>query len=102
MRVLISLAALVALPLAGAAGCIDPYGPAAPLVRVHAASDLDCPDKSIVVSEEFSGRFKAVGCGRKAYYRAACDGLSCVVQGEGERSIPWKDRPDPNEPVSPR
>ena len=71
-------------------------GAAVPLVRVRAASDLDCPDAEIRISEELGNRYKAVGCGRKMLYRTACDGLSCVVQSENEPGIPWKDRPEPS------
>jgi len=102
MRALLLLAAIVALPIVSSA-CYPTRGAAEPLVRVHAASDLDCPDSDIRLSEEWGGHYKAVGCGRKAYYRTACDGLSCVVQpAEGGPAIPWKDRPDPNLPVQPR
>jgi hypothetical protein len=68
---------------------------AVPQVRARAAYELDCPDRDIRVDEEMGGWFKAVGCGRKARYRAACDALSCVVHGEDEPSIPWRDRPEP-------
>jgi hypothetical protein len=68
---------------------------ALPMVRGRASSDLECADKDIRVEEQLGGKFKAVGCGRKAYYRAACDGLRCVVHGDGETMIPWRDRPDP-------
>mgnify|MGYP007080246291 CR=1 FL=1 len=70
-------------------------GAALPLVRVHAATDLDCPDEQIRISEELGGRYKAVGCGRKAMYRTACDALTCTVQEESDSSIPWMDRPAP-------
>jgi hypothetical protein len=66
------------------------------MVRVRAASDLDCPDADIRITEELGNRYKAVGCGRKIFYRTACDGLSCVVQSENEPAIPWKDRPEPS------
>lgn len=91
MRPLLVLAALLV------AGCGSANQAAVPLVRVHAASDLDCPDGDIRIEEELGG-FKAVGCGRKAHYRAACDGLSCVVSGEDEPAIPWHDRPEPGDP----
>jgi hypothetical protein len=92
---------LLALTLLGL-GCYGPRGAAEPLVRSHASSDLDCPDRDIRLTEEWGGNYKAVGCGRKAYYRTACDGLSCVVEPSEGRSIPWKDRPDPSLPVMPR
>lgn len=92
---------LLALPLLAFA-CYSPRDAAVPLVRVHAAKDLDCPDTEINISEQWGGNYKAVGCGRKAYYRSACDGLSCVVEPEEGKTIPWRDRPDPNLPVQPR
>jgi hypothetical protein len=92
---------LLALTLLGL-GCYGTRGAAEPLVRTHAAHDLDCPDRDIRLSEEWGGNYKAVGCGRKAYYRTACDALSCVVEPSEGRAIPWRDRPDPNLPVMPR
>jgi hypothetical protein len=88
-----------------AAGCINNvngHGAAEPQVRGLASSDLDCPDSEIRLTEELGGRYKAVGCGRKTYYRTACDGLSCTVTGENGPFIPWRDRPDPNDPVPSR
>jgi hypothetical protein len=79
-------------------GCAVGAGAAAPLVRERAAYDLDCPDAQIRLEEELGGQFKAIGCGRKARYRTACDGLSCVVRGEDEPAIPWRDRPEPGAP----
>lgn len=75
-------------------GCLLFQQPAESLVLVHAAKDLDCPQDEIRATEEWGGKYKAVGCGRKAYYRTACDGLQCVVHGEGEAFVPWRDRPD--------
>lgn len=91
---------LIALLLITLTGCYaTPSEAATPLVRVHAAHDLDCPDQDIRIEQELTGYFKAVGCGRKAYYSAACQGLSCVVSArEGGAVIPWRDRPDPSEP----
>ncbi|MCC6556531.1 MAG: hypothetical protein IT372_26530 [Polyangiaceae bacterium] len=91
----------LALPLLLAAlalGCAGNTSAAAPQVRVRAAYDLDCPDDEIRLEEELGGWYKAVGCGRKARYRTACDALSCVVNGEDEPAIPWRDRPDPAAP----
>lgn len=68
---------------------------AIPLVRVHAESDLDCPGDRIRIEQELGGKFEAVGCGRKARYDSACDGVQCVVTAEGEKAIPWRDRPEP-------
>jgi hypothetical protein len=96
------LALLLLLVFAGCADTINGRGAAAPLVRVHAAKDLDCPDEDIRVSEEYGGTYKAVGCGRKAYYQTLCEGLRCEVKGEGEGPVGWRDRPDPSAPVLPR
>jgi hypothetical protein len=71
---------------------------ALPMVRTRAVYDLDCPNEDIRIEEAIGGRFKAIGCGRKARYQAACDGLRCIVRGEGEPGIPWRDRPEPTEP----
>ena len=91
--------AVVAIALLGAlVGCKEfssGRGAAAPQVRGRAERDLDCPADSIRVEEELGGRYKAIGCGRKAYYRTACENLRCDVRGEDEPAIPWKDRPDP-------
>lgn len=84
--------------LALLAACTTARGAAEPMVRGRAASDLDCPDREIRLEEELGGRYKAIGCGRKAYYRTACEGLRCDVRGENEPAIPWKDRPEPGEP----
>lgn len=87
------LAALVPAP-----ACGPGTSAATPLVRERAAYELDCPDKDIRVEEQMGGVFKAVGCGRKAMYRAVCDALTCVVHGEDEPALPWRDRPDPGAP----
>lgn len=92
------LLALVSMWVLG--GCLLTQHPAEPLVRTHAVKDLDCPDGDIRVTEEWGGKYKAIGCGRKAYYRTACDGLQCEVHGEGEEFVPWKDRPDPSDRLS--
>lgn len=84
------------------AGCATGSDAAVPLVRAHATTDLDCPNGSIRVEEELGGRYKAIGCGRKAYYRSACVGLSCEVRGEDEAPIPSRDRSDPSDPIQPR
>ena len=75
--------------------CTTGKDAAAPLVRVRAGSDLYCPDRDIRLEEELGGRYKAIGCGRKAFYRTACVGLTCEVRPEDEPSIPWRDRPEP-------
>jgi hypothetical protein len=85
----------VALAAFSLGGCLLFQKPAEPMVLVHASKDLDCPQSEIRATEEFGGKYKAVGCGRKAYYRTACDGLQCVVHGEDEVFVPSHDRPDP-------
>ncbi|XXX76307.1 hypothetical protein WMF30_52520 [Sorangium sp. So ce134] len=89
------LAILVAGALSPACSVANVPSNAMPMVRARATSDLDCPDKDVRVEEQLGGLFKAVGCGRKAYYRAACEALRCVVSGEGEAAVPWRDRPEP-------
>lgn len=69
--------------------------PAIPQIRAQAERDLDCPGSEIRIEEELSGMFKAVGCGRKARYRAACEHLTCTVSHEDGQAIPWRDRPEP-------
>jgi hypothetical protein len=95
MRGALSIALLVLAP-----ACTTARGAAEPMVRVRAGSDLDCPDRDIRIEEELGGRYKAIGCGRKAYYRTACEGLRCDVRGEDEPAIPWKDRPEPGDPAT--
>jgi hypothetical protein len=87
--------ALLAVPLAA---CSAAMGAAEPLVRNDAARDLDCPASKIVLKEELGGRYEAIGCGRKARYRTACEGITCEVRPEDGPAIPWRDRPDPGAP----
>jgi hypothetical protein len=80
-------------------GCFAPAGAsnnAIPIVRVQAASDLDCPQSEIRVTQMFmrGGQFEAIGCGHKAVYNAECEGLRCSVAPEGQE-VPWRARPDP-------
>jgi hypothetical protein len=78
-------------------GCFAPSGAspnAVPMVRVHAEADLDCPGREIRITQKIGGRFEAVGCGHRAEYLTACDGLQCVVEDPG-KSVPWRARPDP-------
>ncbi|WP_242515597.1 hypothetical protein [Sorangium cellulosum] len=89
------LAALVALALSPACTVGNVPSNALPMVRSRATSDLECADSEVQVEEQLGGRFQAIGCGRKAYYRAACEGLRCVVHDEGEAIVPWRDRPEP-------
>lgn len=99
--------ALLVVPslLVALSGCVpgvNSVGAAEPQVRSMASSDLDCPDSEIRVIEELGGKYKAVGCGRKAYYQAACDGIRCVVEkGEG-KLIPWREKPEMDTATPPR
>lgn len=89
------LVAIAALALCPACRVGNVPSNALPMVRSRATSDLDCADSEVQIEEQLGGRFKAVGCGRKAYYRAACEGLRCVVHDEGDSTVPWRDRPEP-------
>lgn len=103
----LALAALASLA-SPAVGC-GSYGTgypigaenARPLVLNDAEIDLDCPAKEIRVSEGLGGSFEAVGCGRKAKYKASCYGVSCVVHKDDQVPVPFRDRPTPEE-TSPR
>lgn len=86
-----------ALVLAGCAGL--GRDAAVPLVRDHAVKDLDCKAEDVRVIEELGGRYKAVGCGRKAVYRTACVALACEVRPEEAAPIGTRDRPDPGDPA---
>jgi len=92
---MLPLRSVALLSFLGLAACSSVTAAAVPLVRVHAEKDLDCPGDDVRIEEEMGGRYKAVGCGRKAYYRSACDGLTCTVQPEEEGALPWRDRPTP-------
>jgi hypothetical protein len=88
---------LSALLGALAAGCFTVSGAssnAIPSVKVQASTDLDCPEREIRVSKEWGGRFEVIGCGHRAVYNTACDGLRCVAAPEG-KALPWRDRPPP-------
>ena len=94
------LALIVALPACAGLGL--GRDAALPLVREHAAKDLDCSEKDLRVSEELGGRYKVVGCGRKAIYRTACVALTCEVHPDDGPPNPLRDRPDPTGEPSPR
>lgn len=96
-RLLPSLGGLAVLALLAAQGGCYATGnrPALPQVRMQAERDLDCPGSDIRIQEELSGMYKAVGCGRTARYRAACEHLACTVSHEDGQAIPWRDRPEP-------
>jgi len=85
-------------------GCFAPSGAsnnAIPVVRVHAEADLDCPGNEIRITQKLGGRFEAIGCGHRAEYLTACEGVRCVVEDPG-KSVPWRARPDPDDPTPPR
>jgi hypothetical protein len=67
---------------------------AIPGVRVQAEHDFDCAQEQIRITQQLGGRFEAVGCGHRATYLTACEGLHCTVEEQG-KSIPWRARPDP-------
>jgi hypothetical protein len=92
-------ALLVGLLSFACAGCtINSRGAAEPMVRMRASEDLECPQKDINLELiEIGNRYKAMGCGRVKIYRTACQGLECVVAGDDEPAIPWRDRPAPDE-----
>ena len=93
--------ALVTALAAGAAllasACFTTNGASAnaiPGVLVRAEKDFDCAQESIRVNQQLGGRFEAIGCGHRATYLTACEGLKCTVEEQGQ-SIPWRARPDP-------
>ena len=67
---------------------------AIPGVRVQAEKDFDCAQSEISVTSKLGGRFEAIGCGHRATYLTACEGLQCTVEEQG-KSVPWRARPDP-------
>ncbi|MBW2529073.1 MAG: hypothetical protein JRI23_33155 [Deltaproteobacteria bacterium] len=77
------------------AACTTAKHPAVPMVRTHATSDLDCPEKKIHVAPLWGGRYRATGCGRTAVYHTACEQLECTVGLEEEAAPAWRDRPEP-------
>lgn len=86
-----------------ASGCLTTSGAssnAIPMVRLHAESDLECPGKDIRIREMLGGRFEAVGCGHRAEYLTACEGLKCVVEDQG-KAVPWRARPEPTTNLDP-
>lgn len=96
MRAAPALVPALALSLL-ATGCFTTNGAspnALPGVRLQAEKDFDCAQEMIRVTQDFGGRFTAVGCGHRATYLTACEGLSCTVEDQG-KSIPWRARPDP-------
>jgi hypothetical protein len=90
---------LAVLTLLAACGFAYPVGAARakPIVLLDAQRDLDCPERDIRVVEGLGGTFEAVGCGRIARYKAACDGTSCVVHRDDGPPVPFRDRPAPGD-----
>src|SRR5438093_10746419 len=93
MAVPLARVGLVAATAAALVACSTAN--AVPQVRARAAHELPCPEADIEVDARLGGRYRAFGCGSEREYRVACDGVTCVVRGEGEPSIPWHDRPEP-------
>jgi hypothetical protein len=80
-----------------AAGCFTTSGASAnaiPGVRLRAEKDFDCAQEAIRITQQLGGRFEAIGCGHRATYITACEGLQCTVEEQGQ-SIPWRARPEP-------
>ena len=80
-----------------ASACFTTNGASAnalPGVLVRAERDFDCDQKAIRVTQQIGGRIEAIGCGHRATYLTACEGLQCTVEDQGQ-SIPWRARPDP-------
>jgi hypothetical protein len=77
------------------AGCITLPETARIHVIDRAIRDLQCPRNMVLVKQELTGRFQAIGCGKKKGYTASCEGLQCVVFSDDEGLSPWRDRPDP-------
>lgn len=92
-------ACLTLFSLAGSGCTINSRGAAEPMVRSRAAADFDCPQQQVRLELlEIGNRYRASGCGHIKIYKTACQGLSCSVAGDDEPSIPWRDRPEPDEP----
>ena len=72
---------LGALSLLASCGFAYPVGAARakPIVLLDAHRDLDCPERDIRVVEGLGGTFEAVGCGRIARYKAACDAHAAIA-----------------------
>jgi hypothetical protein len=89
--------AALGLALVACPGCWTVSGASAnaiPAVKVQASTDFDCPQSQIRVVKEWGGQFDVVGCGQKATYNAACDGLHCSAAPRGQ-VVPDFARPEP-------
>jgi hypothetical protein len=84
-----------ALILLAVVGCTTARDAAAPVVRVRAQKDLDCPPDRIDVESSAGGIWRATGCGHTATYQSTCEGLQCAVSLSGEEPPAWRDRPEP-------
>lgn len=92
---------LFSVTIAGAiSGCtINSRGAAEPMVRQRAADDFECPQSDVRLEPiEIGNRYRASGCGKMKIYRTACQGLQCTVTSDDGPSIPWRDRPGPDDP----
>ncbi len=90
-------ARLLALTAVLASGCWTVSGAssnAIPALKVQASQDFDCPQNQIRVTKEWGGNYDVVGCGQKATYNTACDGLKCTAAPRGQ-VVPDFARPDP-------
>ncbi len=67
---------------------------AIPAVKVQASTDFDCPQNQIRVVKEWGGQFDVIGCGQKATYNTACDGIRCTAAPRGQ-VVPDFSRPPP-------
>ncbi len=85
-----------AVVLATLCACTTGREAAAPMVRVRAAKDLDCPQERIVLDQSVGGVWTANGCGHTVTYQSACEHLECRVTKNGEEAPGWRDRPDPD------
>ncbi len=94
MKALVVVLPALMLALGGCLALNGASNNALPAVKVQASTDLDCPQREIRVEKEWGGKFEVVGCGHKAVYDTACDGLHCTAAPLGQ-VVPWASRPDP-------
>ncbi len=79
-----------------ASGCFTTNGAsgnAIPGVRVQAEKDFDCAQEAIRITQKLGGQFEAVGCGQRATYITACEGLA--HRGRAGKIDPRRARLDP-------
>lgn len=54
------------------------------MIRARAARDLVCTESTIRLEHRMDGSYDAIGCGKRAAYRAVCEGMRCEVHpGQG-------------------